>query len=435
VLVKGLSVLLWCIAGLWGVLTLRQWLWTMNRLSDRSRETYAGIVEGCWPKLSVIVLAHNSQALAGEALQALCAADYPEAQIQIVAVNDRSTDRTRQIIDEQAALHPGRIVPVHRNDGRMGRAACLLSAMPHVDGDFLLVLDAQHCVAPGLIKQLMAPFFDPEVGSVAGRVMPLNVQANLLTRLTDLGMSALQEVEQQARMNLGFMPQPGSGVVAWRRSALVSACAASSDAMADEVDVAHRLRLRGWQQVHQGWLAGHAVLPQTWEGQGAQLAQHALMHQGAAARHMLSSLMARHGTWAQKIDAFLSHVAVWMPALLWLAAVSVFGLYLAGVSGVVQLGLAVLTLAACASVQGSAPFFQVALGARLDGRHRALRLMPLQWILGVPGIQAQASLTWQRIQVGLRGAYRWHRGALRARPAVVASLPQAESWIQRQEAA
>lgn len=403
-LIKGLSALLWAIAAFWGLLTLRQWLLTFNRHSQPCRQPFAGLVDAPWPKVSVIVIAHNSQSLVREALQSLCATDYPVGQRQIVVINDRSTDRTRQIIEEEVLKHPGQWVSVHRSDGPTGRAACLLSAMPHVDGEFVLVLDARHWVAPGFLKQIMAPFFDPEVGSVTGRVMPLNMQANLLTRLTDLGWSALQQVEQQARSNLGLKPLAGPGVVAWRHRALVAACAASSDAMADDVDVAQRLSLRGWLQVHQGVLDGYVVVPQTWDGQAAQLAQAALMQHRAAARHGWSMLLSRHGAWPHKADALLTNLLVWMPALWVVAAACVLGLYGLGASGEAPWGLAFLTLAACASSQGGAPFFQGALGARLDGRAHAIRLLPLQWVVGLPGLLAQAAQTGKRIRPVFRTA-------------------------------
>jgi len=391
-LVSGLKGLLLFIASLWGVHTLRQWLFSMNRVSDRTHEPCASMVEGAWPKLSVIVLAHNSQALVGEALQALCHVDYPAGQLQVVAVNDRSTDRTRQIIDEHATRYAGRILPVHRNHGLMGRAACLLSAMPHVDGEFLLVLDAGHRVGPALLKQLMAPFFDPEVGSVAGRAMPWNVQANWMTRLHDMSQSAQQQVDQQARSNLGLVPPPGS-LVAWRRSALVSACAASSDTMADEVDVAQRLSLRGWLQVHQGRLHAHLVVPQTWEGLREQLVQRSWAQHRAAGRHCLPLLSSRHVSWPQKFDGLVSHMQVLLPALWVLAGGCVLALHLLHAADATSLGLAALALAACSSMGHLAPHFQVVTAARLDGRRRALRLLPAQWCLGLPGLMAHAAVS------------------------------------------
>ena len=75
------------------------------------------------------------------------------------------------------------------------------------------------CRAAGLLKQLVAPFFDPEVGAVMGRVVPVNSGANLLTRLLDLERSGGYQVDQQARMNMNLMPQYGGTVGGVRLSA------------------------------------------------------------------------------------------------------------------------------------------------------------------------------------------------------------------------
>ena len=55
--------------------------------------------------------------------------------------------------------------------------------MELVKTEVILIFDADYIPGAGLIKQLVAPFFDPEVGGVMGRVVPLNVGTNLLTRL------------------------------------------------------------------------------------------------------------------------------------------------------------------------------------------------------------------------------------------------------------
>src|SRR5581483_3211648 len=118
--------------------------------------------------------------------------------------NDRSTDGTRDIIDEFIHEHPARITPFHRVGGKPGKAAALKDAMRMVETEIVLVFDADYIPGRALIRQLVAPFFDPEVGSVMGRVVPINVGKKLLTRLLDLERSGGYQVDQQARMNLGL---------------------------------------------------------------------------------------------------------------------------------------------------------------------------------------------------------------------------------------
>ena len=83
---------------------------------------------------------------------------------------------------------------------------------PFAQGDIAIIFDADYVPGRGLLKQLVAPFFDPEVGAVMGRVVPINSGTNLLTRMLDLERSGGYQVDQQARMNMNLLPQYGGTV-------------------------------------------------------------------------------------------------------------------------------------------------------------------------------------------------------------------------------
>jgi cellulose synthase/poly-beta-1,6-N-acetylglucosamine synthase-like glycosyltransferase len=199
---------------------VRHYLFTMSRLFGTQRHPYASVVSADWPRVTVLVAAHNEEAVIAGCLENLMRVDYPPERMVVMPMNDRSTDRTREIIDELIERFPGRIKPFHRTGGKPGKAAALKDAMAHVDTDFIVVFDADYLPSRGLIRRLMAPFIDPEVGAVMGRVVPSNVGANLLTRLLDLERSGGYQVDQQARMNLGLVPQYGGTVGGIRVSAL-----------------------------------------------------------------------------------------------------------------------------------------------------------------------------------------------------------------------
>jgi glycosyltransferase involved in cell wall biosynthesis len=142
---------------------------------------------GAAVRVTVLIPAHNEEKVISNILSALMTVKYPEGRMLVIPINDRSTDGTRAIIDDFVEQFPGRIQPFHRAGGKGGKAAALRDAMELVTTEVILIFDADYIPGAGLIKQLVAPFFDPEVGGVMGRVVPLNVGTNLLTRLLDLG--------------------------------------------------------------------------------------------------------------------------------------------------------------------------------------------------------------------------------------------------------
>ncbi|MBQ1762371.1 MAG: glycosyltransferase family 2 protein, partial [Aquincola sp.] len=245
-LAGGMTLLLALLA----VYTLRHYLFSINRLFGAQRHPYASIVSADWPRVTIFVAAHTEEAVIAGCLENLMGVDYPPDRMLVVPVNDRSSDRTREIIDECVARYPGRIRPFHRTGGKPGKAAALKDATETVDTDFIIVFDADYLPSRGLIRRLMAPFTDPEVGAVMGRVIPDNVGANLLTRLLDLERSGGYQVDQQARMNLGLVPQYGGTVGGIRLSALRAVGGWHDDVLAEDTDLTYRLLLGGWRTVY-----------------------------------------------------------------------------------------------------------------------------------------------------------------------------------------
>lgn len=158
------------------IYTIRHYRFTLNRVFGRHRQPYVDIGVGAWPEIAVFVPCHNEAQVIGGMLEALLASDYPADRFHVVPINDRSTDDTAAIIDAYAARHPGRIRPFHRHDGTPGKAAALKAATDQSQAEIFLVFDADYLPGPSLLRQLTAPFFDPEVGATMGRVVPHNLR-------------------------------------------------------------------------------------------------------------------------------------------------------------------------------------------------------------------------------------------------------------------
>jgi cellulose synthase/poly-beta-1,6-N-acetylglucosamine synthase-like glycosyltransferase len=68
-----------------------------------------------YPSVAVVVPARDEEAGVGEALRSLLDQDYP-GSLEILAVDDRSTDRTGEIIAGLAARCPGRLPALRVDD-------------------------------------------------------------------------------------------------------------------------------------------------------------------------------------------------------------------------------------------------------------------------------------------------------------------------------
>ena len=397
---KFLSValyLLWAVVLLILVYTVRHYFFTLNRLFGTQRHPYVDIDTAEWPTVTVFIAAHNEEAVIAHSLEALLDVDYPSSRLQIMPMNDRSTDRTKDIIDDFVLRYPGRITPFHRTDGKPGKAAALKDATELVSSEILIVFDADYVPGRGLIKQLVAPFFDPETGATMGRVVPLNTGSNLLTRLLDMERSGGYQVDQQARMNLYLVPQYGGTVGGVRRSALHAVGGWRDDALAEDTDLTYRLLLNGWKTVYQNRSECYEEVPESWPVRVRQIMRWAKGHNQAAFRYSGNLFMNNKVSLGEKLDGLLLlGVYSMSPILLfgWVIAILLFYFNTSNWLGGV---LALFALMSYSALGNFAAFFEIAGAVYLDGSKERVKLLPLNYFGFLVSLLAISRSTFDQI--------------------------------------
>src|SRR5580698_868867 len=111
------------------------------------------------PRVSIIVPARNEGEHIRETLVQLLALDY--SNYEIIAVNDRSTDRTGQIMSEVAASPQahGLLSAIHVAElpqGWLGKTHAMWTAGQQATGDWLLFTDADVLFKPDALRRAVA---------------------------------------------------------------------------------------------------------------------------------------------------------------------------------------------------------------------------------------------------------------------------------------
>ncbi len=383
---------------------VRHYWYTLVRLFGQQRYPLIDIDvdDADWPAVTCLIAAHNEQAVIAGVLECLLHVDYPPDRLHIIPVNDRSTDRTEAIIDEIAARNPGRITPFHRRSGKARKAAALQEAMEKfVRTEIVLLFDADYLPGKPLIRQLVAPFFDPEVGCVMGRVIPMNVGQNLLTRTLDMERAGGYQVNQQARMNIRGVPQFGGTAGGMRKSALLEAGGWNTDTLTEDTDLTYRLLLRGWKTVYQNRAECYEESPVQWPVRVRQIKRWAKGHNQVMWKYTLSLFRRANLTLMERLDGLLLlWVYAMAPALLigWLLAVALFykGEYLAG-------PVLVLCTAAFTALGNFATFFEVAASARLDGSKQRLAILPFNFLAFAVSMMTCSRAAYELVREGILG--------------------------------
>lgn len=114
------------------------------------------------PVVSAIVAAYNYGDFVAETLDSALAQDYPEDRLEVVCVDDGSTDHTAVVLDEYAVRHPGRVRVFHQQNA--GYEAATMRALSEARGELLALLDADDLWKPGKTAAQVALFrADPDV--------------------------------------------------------------------------------------------------------------------------------------------------------------------------------------------------------------------------------------------------------------------------------
>jgi cellulose synthase/poly-beta-1,6-N-acetylglucosamine synthase-like glycosyltransferase len=361
--------------------SLRHYFFTWQRLYGSQHHLHNGIAHAPWPCVVVFVAAHNEEAVVADALHALVQADYPVDRIKIVPVNDRSTDNTYAVIEQVVAEFPGRIQPFHRSSGKPGKAAALKDATAWIAreqwADIALVFDADYLPSRQLIKQLVVPFQDAEVGAVMGRVVPQNAGSNLLTRLLDLERAGGYQVDQQARSNIGAVAQYGGTVGGLRLSALEDAGGWHDDVLAEDTDITFRLLLQGWKTAYLNEAECYEEVPEQWQVRARQIGRWAKGHNQALFRHTRALWQHQVLRPLEKFDGLALLAIYAMPILLMMGWASALLLFYSNYDLALSGAVALMLMLTYASFGNFAAFYQIAAAASLDGQRRSLRLLPL----------------------------------------------------------
>lgn len=120
-------------------------------------------------RVSLIVAAHNEEDVIRDKVVNCLALDFGPADAEILIVSDGSMDKTDAILDEFNA-EPGRLRVITYHP-RAGKANALNVAEALAQGEVLIFSDANVMISEKSCQSLLAPFADPKVGVVCGRVL------------------------------------------------------------------------------------------------------------------------------------------------------------------------------------------------------------------------------------------------------------------------
>ena len=141
-------------------LLLACWAWLRPRPAPRPAAPADDL-----PTVSIVIAARNEAGRLPARIENLLALDYPADRRQIIVVSDGSSDDTLRVLAAFGSAVEAIDAPAR------GKAAALNAGVARATGTILVFADARQMFAPDAVRELVAPFADPEVGGVTGELL------------------------------------------------------------------------------------------------------------------------------------------------------------------------------------------------------------------------------------------------------------------------
>jgi glycosyltransferase involved in cell wall biosynthesis len=139
------------VGGAW-LFRLMEAAFGLRKIDDLSKPEWD--LQGPLPRLSIVVPARNEQDTIEPALASLLNLDY--GNYEVIAVNDRSTDRTGEILARLVSASNGRLRVVHVTElpsGWLGKPHAMWRGAQQASGDWLLFTDADVVFRPDALRR------------------------------------------------------------------------------------------------------------------------------------------------------------------------------------------------------------------------------------------------------------------------------------------
>jgi cellulose synthase/poly-beta-1,6-N-acetylglucosamine synthase-like glycosyltransferase len=200
------------------------------------------------PAISLLLPCHNEEQVIAWTLESLLALDYPPEKLEILVINDGSTDRTAEIARPFTADPRVRLLDTPPESAASGKAAALNFGLRRARHAVLAVYDADNTPEPGALRPLAAELAaDPTLGAVIGMYRAINRQRNLLTRFLNIEGIGFQWMVQAGRwMLMRFTALPGTNYLI-RRELVESLDGWDEEALTEDAELTVRIYQAGYR--------------------------------------------------------------------------------------------------------------------------------------------------------------------------------------------
>ena len=255
--------ILWVMMGL-TMLTIRTLLWFRYQpFASASMQTA--------PTMTVIIPAYNEGAMVAHSIDSVAQARYPHDRLEIIVVDDGSTDDTWSHIERAAARHPGRVGTV-RLQRNQGKRAALATGFRRARGAVIVTIDSDSVIEHDTLLAIAGPFREARVGAVAGKVAAYNRDRGWLPRMLHVRFILSFDFQRSVQSTYGTVYCCPGALAAYRARLvhevlddwLEQRFLGARCTFGEDRALTNAILAKGFDTVYQATAVVHTIVPETY---------------------------------------------------------------------------------------------------------------------------------------------------------------------------
>lgn len=171
------------------------------------------------PAVSVVIPAYNEGVSVRRTIDACLGQDYPAEKLQVMCIDDGSTDDTWGHLLE-ARTHYGDRLHCISNVVNRGKRAAMALGVRSTQSDVIIFVDSDSEPIPGGIRRIVRNFASPKIGAVSGHTLARNADVNALTKMQSARYFLSFQLLKAAESVVGAVTCCSGSFSAYRREAI-----------------------------------------------------------------------------------------------------------------------------------------------------------------------------------------------------------------------
>jgi len=191
----------------------------------------ANLTAQSYPFVTIQLPVYNELYVIERLIDACAVMDYPVERFEIQVLDD-STDETVELIRQKVLYWKKKgiqIEQIQRTERTGFKAGALQYGLQIVQGEFIVIFDADFLPNPDFLQKTIPAFENPEIGVVQTKWEHINESYSLLTEIQAFTLDVHFCIEHVGRNTLGYFMNFNGTAGVWRKQAIIDAGGWSAD--------------------------------------------------------------------------------------------------------------------------------------------------------------------------------------------------------------